>query len=107
MRTRNVKISMEIPVPFDNIDENGVKYSGKSFEEACDEAAGQPIEIINDDGSTTIVGIASEVKYMKDEVNGDYIAVNGMLYHGGTSEQVNIDKGIVTNVKLTSVGITK
>jgi hypothetical protein len=107
MRTNNVKISMEIPVPFNNVDENGVRYADRSFKNACKEAAGQSIEIINDDGTSTVVGVASKVEYVSDEVNGDYILVNGFLYHGGTSEQVSIDKGMVTDVRLTSIGITK
>lgn len=106
MRASNVKISMEIPVPFNCADENDVMYSNRSFEEACNEATGKPIEIINSDGSSTVVGVATEVTYIKDDTNGDYIHVTGTLYHGGTSEQVNIDKGVVTDVKLSSIGIT-
>jgi hypothetical protein len=107
MRTNNVKISMEISVPINNVDENGVVYLEGSFERACENASGQPIEIINNDGSSTVVGIAQQVKYVKDQENGDYILVDGMIYHGGTSEQVSIDKRMVSDVRLTSFGITQ
>ena len=106
MRVNNVKILMEIPVPFNNTDDNGVMYSDMAFKDACGNAVGQPIEIINNDGSSTVVGVATEVCYIADEINGDYIRVNGNLFHGGTSEQVSINKGMVTDVRLTSFGVT-
>jgi len=106
MRANNVKISMEIPVPFNNTDDNGVMYSDRAFKDACEDAVGQPIEIINNDGSSTVVGVATEIYYVTDEVNGDYIRVNGSLFYGGTSEQVSINKGMVTDVRLNSFGVT-
>lgn len=108
MRVRNVKISMEIPIPFGEPDENGVRYSSKSFEEACKNASNLPIVITNDDGNpTTIVGVASEIRYVKDDESGDYMFVNGMLYYGGSIEMVGFTDDIVTSVNLQSFGITK
>lgn len=107
MRVKNVKISMEIPVPFRKPDENGVRYSTESFEKACENASNLPIVIMNDDGTSTVVGVAGSITYIQDEANGDYMAVNGMLYHGGSSEAVGFTDDVVTSVDLQSFGITK
>lgn len=107
MRVKNVKISMEIPVPFGKPDENGVRYSTESFEKACENASNLPIVIMNDDGTSTVIGVAGKIRYVKDDENGDYMKVNGMLYHGGSSETIGFTNNVITSVDLQSFGITK
>ena len=107
MRSENVKVTMKIPAHFNEPDENGAIYSKEAWENAVKDAVGLPIEIINDDGSSTVVGVADEVKLTKDDDNEDIIFVSGTLWHGGTSENVEFTKDIITSVSLCSVGITR
>lgn len=107
MRVKNVKISFEIPVPFEKPDENGVRYSADSFEKACENASNLPIVIMNDDGTSAVVGVAGKIRYVKDEENGDHMKVDGMLYHGGSSEMIGFTDNIITSVDLQGFGITK
>lgn len=107
MRVRNVKVTMEIPVPFGKPDENGVRYSTESFEKACEKASNLPIVVMNNDGTSTVVGVTGWIRYIKDDKNGDYMSVNGMLYHGGSSETIGFTDNIITSVDLQSFGITK
>jgi len=106
MRTENVKITMEIPVHFDEPDKNGYVYTKESWEEAVKNAVNTPIEIIHDDGTKTVVGVAQDVKLIKDG-DEDIIKVSGMLRYGGTSEEVKYTKDVITNVTLNGIGITK
>ncbi len=58
MRVDNVKVTMEIPVYFNKPDKNGCVYTKESWEKAVKNAVNIPIEIINDDGTRTVVGVA-------------------------------------------------
>ena len=106
MRVDNVKITMEIPIHFGQPDRNGYVYSKESYEEAVKNAVDVPIEIIHDDGTRTVVGVAQDVQLIKDGED-DIIKVSGMLRYGGTSENVKFTKDVITNVTLNGIGITK
>lgn len=106
MRVDNVKITIEIPIYFGQPDRNGYVYSKESWEKAIKNAVNVPIEIINDDGTRTVVGIAQDVKLIKDS-NQDIIRVSGILFYGGTFENVKFTKDVITNVTLNGIGITK
>lgn len=106
MRVDNIKVTMEIPVHFNQPDKNGYVYSKESWEEAVKNAVGVPIEIIHDDGTRTQVGVAQDVQLVKDGEK-DIIKVSGVLRYGGTSEEVKFTKDAITNVALNGIGITK
>lgn len=106
MRINNVKVTMEIPVNFNQPDKNGYVYTKESWEEAVKNAVDTPIEIIHDDGTRTVVGVAQDVNLVKDGEQ-DIILVSGMLRYGGTSEEVIYTKDVITNVTLNGIGITK
>ena len=78
MRVDNVKVTMEIPVHFGQPDKNGYVYTKKSWEDAVKNAVDTPIEIIHDDGTRTVVGVAQDVQLVKDG-DQDIIKVSGML----------------------------
>ena len=61
------------------VDRNGYVYSKESWEKAIKNAVNVPIEIINDDGTRTVVGIAQDVKLIKDS-NQDIIRVSVILF---------------------------
>ncbi len=106
MRTKNVKVIFDIPVHFGQPDKNGYVYSKESWEKAVKNAVDVPIEIIYDDGTRTVVGVAQDVKLVKDGEE-DIIKVSGILRYGGTSENVEFTKDVITNVTLNGIGITK
>lgn len=76
------------------------------MEEAVKKAVDTPIEIIHDDDTRTVVGVAQDVQLVKDG-DQDIIKVSGMLRYGGTSEEVKLTKDVITNVTLNGIGITK
>lgn len=108
MRVENVKVTFDIPVHFGRPDKNGYVYIKEVCEETVKKAADipTPIEIINDDGTRIAVGITQDIKLVKhgDE---DIIKVSGILFYGGTSENVEFTKDVITNVTLNGIGITK
>ena len=65
MREDNVKVTMDIPVHFNQPDKNGYIYTKESWEEAVKNAVDTPIEIIHDDGTRTVVDVAQDVRLIK------------------------------------------
>ena len=106
MRIDNVKITIEIPVHFNQPDKNGYVYTKESWEEAVKNAVDTPIEIIHDNGTRTVVGVAQDVQLVKDGKE-NIIKVSGILRYGGTSENMEFTKDVITNVTLNGIGITK
>lgn len=108
MRVENVKVTFDIPVHFGQSDKNGCVYTKESWEEAVKKMADipTPIEIINDDGTRTALGVTQDIKLVKDG-DEDIIKISGILFYGGTSENVEFTKDIITNVTLNGIGITK
>ena len=102
MRTKYIKTSLEIPVPIDSPDENGVLYTEEAIINACKNADGLPIIIYNNDGTTTVVGVTNDVKYE----NG-HILVNGILHFGGTHETVMFnDEKKIYSMEIMGFGIS-
>lgn len=106
MRVDNVKVTMKIPVHFDNQIKTDMFIQKNHGKKAVKNAVGIPIEIIHDDGTRTQVGVAQDVQLVKDGED-DIIKVSGLLRYGGTSEEVKFTKDIITNVTLNGIGITK
>lgn len=67
MRVDNVKVTMDIPVHFNQPDKNGYVYTKESWEEVVKNAVGIPIEIIHNDGTRTVVGVTQDVQLVKEE----------------------------------------
>lgn len=106
MRTENINLIMKMPLPVSKPDCNGVVYTKEAFIKAFEDAEDKPLEIIHDDGSTTVIGVVHSIEYIKDEI-GDYGLVSASLYHGGTCEEVDFRDGFVSSMRLNSVGISK
>lgn len=105
MRTENVKISMEFPLHINEPDGNGVTYTKEAWENTVKDAIGLPIEIINNDGTRTCVGIVKEMRVIEENDNCNLL-VSGILRNGGTCEDVDFTDDVVTSISLQSIGIT-
>lgn len=107
MRTNNIRLTLNYPIKFNKPDMNGNLYTREVWEKAISECeVGLPIEVIQNDGTSIIVGITNKIEI---EENGDSgtIIVNGILRHGGTCEVANIEDKIIKSIELQSVGISK
>lgn len=102
MRCSQIDVVMNIPVPVNAADGNGVMYTEEAIINACKNADGLPIITRGEDGSETAIGIAKNVSY-KDGV----IRVEGSIFHSGTCEQVFIDnEKKVIDMKVVSFNLT-
>lgn len=106
MRTENIKITFKISIPVDKPDLNGATYSKESIRNAYKNVKDIPIEIPNNDGGFSTVGVAQEVELIEDE-NGMYITGTGLIWHGGTEESAEMVDGKVTSFHVNGIGISK
>ena len=81
-------------------------YAKECWKEAVKNAVGVPIEIIHDDDTLTVMGVTQDIKLVKDG-DEDIIKISGILFYGGTSENVEFTKDVITNMTLNGIGITK
>ena len=93
MRCTTIKTSLEILVPTNNPDGNGVIYTEEAIINACKNANNLPIIIYNSKGESVVIGSTSNVRYEKG-----HILVDGYINAGGTTESVlfNDNKEIVS-----------
>ena len=106
MRTENIEVTFKIPIPVDKPDLNGVIYSKEAIGNAYKNVKDVPIEIPCSDGRFLPIGATQEVELIEDE-NGMYITGVGLVWYGGTEENVEIEEGKVTSFKVNGIGIAK
>ena len=104
MRVDNTEITMKIPLPIDKPDGNGVTYSREALVNGFKDCKGLPLVVVKDDGSWVNIGTARDIKY-HTSTDGDFAIVNAVLWHGGTSESVKMDHGVVCLMNIESIGI--
>lgn len=106
MRTENIKVTFEIPIPVDKPDLNGFIYSEEAIRNAYKNVKNIQIEIPCSDGQFLPSGVAQEVELIEDE-NGMYITGVGLVWHGGTDESVEMVNDKVKSFHVRGVGIAK
>ena len=106
MRTENIEVTFKIPIPVDKPDLNGVIYSKEAIRNAYKNVKDVPIEIPCSDGELFPIGGAQEVELIEDK-NGMYITGVGLVWHGGTEENVEMVNDKVISFYVRGVGISK
>lgn len=106
MRTENIEVTFKIPIPVDKPDLNGFVYSKEAIRNAYKNVKDIPIKIPNNDGQFLPIGVAQEVELVEDE-NGMHIIGVGLVWHGGTEENVEINEGKIISFDVTGIGVAK
>lgn len=114
MRLDNLKMQLALVIPFGRPDKNGVIYSREAVEKAVKDFNGKLPILYRDNDSCkdgVVVGntIGETCSVLWDEKRQVCeIIVNGNLYYGGTECIVNeIKDGMVTDFRITSVGLSR
>ena len=104
--TENIKVTFKIQIPVDTPDLNGIIYTKEAIKNAYKNVRNIPIGTPIDDGQFYPIGVAQEVELIEDE-NGMYITGVGLLWHGGTEENVEMVDGKVTSFHVGGIVISK
>lgn len=76
-------------------DGNGVKYTAKSFVDLVSKAKGKkdiPLMFYDKAGNKCVIGVVNNFEV---DLNNSEIVAQCIIYHGGSSEEVEFDDGIV------------
>lgn len=103
MRVENIRVTLDMRIPIDAPDENGIVYSHKAFYEICKKITERPITVRSRDCmDSEVVGFCERCERISDGV----IRVHGVLFHGGTCERVETDEqGHITSMEIMEVGL--
>ena len=104
MRVENAEITIKMPLPIDKPDRNGIVFSKEAIEEGLKTAKNAPLQVIQNNDETVVIGTVCDIDYIKDS-NGDYAMVRANLRYGGTCEEVDRVDRVVTAMRITGVGI--
>lgn len=114
MRLDNLKMQLALVIPFGRPDKNGVIYSREAVEKAVNDFNGKLPILYRDNDSCmdgVVIGNTIGETYSvlwDDEQQVCEVIVNGNLYYGGTECIVNeIKDGVVTDFRITSIGLSR
>lgn len=109
MRLENIEVTFKSKLPINEPDGNGVMYTRDAIIKAYEEAKNRdslPIEFPNDEGKFMSIGIAKELELIEENGNM-YVTGCGLIYHGGTEENVEIKNDIVNSFTITGIGVAR
>lgn len=114
MRTDNIKVKLQFPIPVDRPDRNGVVYTKEAVEKAVNNLH-KNLPIVYRDNDKEIDGVClGAVTGNKHIVTWDSenqvcnITVDGVVFYGGTECIVNeIKDGVITDFRITGFGLSK
>lgn len=109
MRLDNIKVTFKSKLPINEPDGNGVMYTQEAITKAYEEVRNRgslPIEFPNDEGEFVPIGIAQELKLIEEDGNM-YVTGCGLIYHGGTEENVEMENNTVSMFSITGIGVAR
>lgn len=109
MRLDNIKVTFKSKLPINKPDGNGVMYTREAIIKAYEEAKNRgslPIEFPNDEGEFVPIGIAQELELIEEDGNM-YVTGCGLIYHGGTEENVEMENNTVGMFSITGIGVAR
>ena len=109
MRLDNIKVTFKSKLPINKPDGNGVMYTREAIIKAYEEVRNRgslPIEFPNDEGEFVPIGIAQELKLIEED-GSMYVTGCGLIYHGGTEENVKMENNTVGMFSITGIGVAR
>ena len=110
MRTNNIKVTMTIPIPYDQPDNNGDIYTKEAVEKAVNNLHKNLPIIFRDESEEKVIGATtgdSHIATWDFENQVCKLTVDGEVFFGGTECIVDIDNGKIVNFEIVGIGLSK
>ena len=110
MRTNNIKVTMTIPIPYDQPDNNGDIYTKEAVEKAVNNLHKYIPIIFRSESEEKVIGTTTNDSLI---TTWDYenqvckLTVNGEVFFGGTECIADIDNGKIVNFEIVGIGLSK
>ena len=110
MRTDNIKVTMTIPIPYDQPDKNGDIYTKEAVEKAVNNLYKYLPLIYRGESEEKVIGTItgdSHIAAWDFENQVCNLTVNGEVFFGGTECIADIDNGKIVNFEIVGIGLSK
>ena len=110
MRTNNIKVTMTIPIPYDQPDNNGDIYTKEAVEKAVNNLHKYLPIIFRGESEEKVIGTTTDDSHIATwdfENQVCNLTVNGEVFFGGTECIADIDNGKIVNFEIVGIGLSK
>ena len=112
MRADNIKVTITIPIPYDQPDKNGNIYTKEAVENAVNNLHKRTPIIFRDEFGEKVIGTTTDDSHI---ATWDYenqvckLTVDGEVFFGGTNSKCtfDIDKGKIVDFEIVGIGLSK
>ena len=112
MRTDNIKVTITIPIPYDQPDKNGNIYTEEAVEKAISNLHKNIPIIFRDESERKVIGTTTDNSHIATwdfENQVCNLTVNGEVFFGGTESECtfDIEKGKIVDFEIVGIGLSK
>ena len=110
MRTNNIKVTMTIPIPYDQPDNNGDIYTKEAVEKAVNNLHKYLPIIFRGESEEKVIGTTTDDSHIATwdfENQVCNLTVNGEVFFGGTECIADIDNGKIVDFEIVGIGLSK
>ena len=110
MRTNNIKVTMTIPIPYDQPDKNGNIYTKEAVEKAVNNFNKNLPIIFRDESERKVIGTTTNNSHIATwdfENQVCNLTVNGEVFFGGAEGIVTANNGKIVDFEILGIGLSK
>lgn len=110
MRAENKKVTITIPIPYNEPDKNGNIYTKEAVEKAVNNLHKYLPIIFRGESEEKVIGSTtgdSHIATWDFENQVCNLTVNGEVFFGGTECIADIDNGKIVNFEIVGIGLNK
>lgn len=110
MRTDNIKVTITIPIPYDQPDNNGNIYTKEAIEKAVNNLHKNVPIIFRDESEEKVIGSTtgdSHIATWDFENQVCNLTVNGEVFFAGVEGIVTANNGKIVDFKIVGIGLSK
>ena len=110
MRAENIKVTITIPIPYNEPDKNGNIYTKEAVEKAVNNLHKYLPIIFRGESEEKVIGSTtgdSHIATWDFENQVCNLTVDGEVFFGGTECIADIDNGKIVNFEIVGIGLNK
>ena len=110
MRAENIKVTITIPIPYNEPDKNGNIYTKEAVEKAVNNLHKYLPIIFRGESEEKVIGSTtgdSHIATWDFENQVCNLTVNGEVFFGGTECIADIDNGKIVDFEIVGIGLNK
>lgn len=110
MRTDNIKVTITIPIPYDQPDKNGNIYTKEAVEKAVNDLHKYTPIIFRGESEEKVIGTITDDSHIATwdfENQVCKLTVDGEIFFGGIEGIVTANNGKIVDFEIVGIGLSK